>query len=193
MLVDESELRHGHPITARQVHSMLSHAASVDERGTVAVKTAAGATLRSDDPSFSEALAQLVGRPASLHEDTSGANHDDSDVLVINLASVRALTEEYGSERDPMRFRPSIMLDGPDAQPYSELAWPGKRFKIGDLELEAVKMNERCVLTTIDPQTYEEDPGFLRFMVQQHEGNFGVYCRVATGGTVREGDLWQPL
>jgi len=191
MLVDESELRRGKRLTAREVHELLGNAARVDD-GVVVVKTAAGATLRSDDVGFESALRSAIGRPVSLHEDTSGDNHDDSDVLVVNMASVRALSEEYGSQSSERRFRPNIILDGPDARAYSELEWVGKRFRVGDVELEVAKPNLRCAIPTIDPDTLVADPKFLRFIVERHEGRFGVYCKVIKPGTVREGDAWRP-
>jgi len=190
MLVDESELRRGRRLTAREVHELLGNAATVQD-GVVVVRTANGATLRSDDPGFESALRAEVGKPVSLHEDTNGDNHDDSDVLVINLASARALSKEYGSPRSEMRFRPNIILDGSDAPAYSELEWVGRRFHVGDVELELTSPNLRCAIPTIDPQTLEVDSGFLRYIVEHHEGKFGVYGKVITPGTVREGDAWR--
>ena len=192
MLLDLSEMRRGQPLTARQWPTMLGYSARA-EGSVVVVEGRDGTSARSNAPDFEATLNRMIGRSIALHEDTSGDNHDDSDVLVINLASVRALSQEYGSQRDPLRFRPNIMLDGDEAVPFDELAWPGKRFRVGDLELEAVKMDQRCVMTTIDPQTIEVDPGFLRFVVQKHGGVFGVYCRVAQPGTVRDGDAWTEI
>jgi len=189
MLVDQSELRRGQRLTAREVHELLGNAAAVDD-GVVVVKTAAGATLRSDDAGFENSLRDALGRPVSLREDTSGDNHDDSDVLVVNMASVRALSEEYGSPSSERRFRPNIILDGPDARAYSELDWVGKRVRVGEVELEIVKPNLRCAIPTIDPDTLVADPKFLRHIVQRHEGKFGVYCKVVRPGVVREGDEW---
>jgi uncharacterized protein len=190
MLVDESEQRRGHRLTAREVHELLGNAATVQD-GVVVVRTAGGSTLRSDDAGFENALRTAVGRPVSLHEDTSGDNHDDSDVLVINMASMRALSKEYGAPRSELRFRPNIILDGADAPAYSELEWVGRRFLVGDVELEATSPNLRCAIPTIDPDTLEVDPAFLRYIVQRHEGKFGIYCKVIGPGTVSEGDAWR--
>jgi uncharacterized protein YcbX len=191
MLVDQSELRAGKRLTARDVPGLLGFAASI-EGGAVAVLAPDGTRLLSDAQDFEKSLQALVGRPMALHEDTTGFNHDDSDVLVINRASARALSQEYGSPRSYMRFRPNIVLDGPDAKPYAELEWIGKRFSVGDVELEAAKPNLRCAIPTIDPDTLEIDPAFLRFIVEKHDGIFGVYCSVIKDGTVHKGDAWRP-
>jgi uncharacterized protein len=189
MLVDESELRRGNRLTAREVHELLGNAATVQD-GVVVVRTANGSTLRSDDAGFEGALRTAVGRPVSLHEDASGDNHDDSDVLVINMESARALSKEYGAPRSELRFRPNIILDGTDAPAYSELDWVGRRFHVGDVELEVTGPNLRCAIPTIDPDTLDVDPAFLRYIVERHEGKFGIYCKVITAGTVRERDAW---
>lgn len=190
-VVDQSELRRGLKISAREWPRMLGNAASVSD-GAVHVKTATGVSLRSDDPAFEMQLQSQLGRPISLHEDRSGENHDDADVLVITLSSLRAISAEYGSPRNPLRFRPNIILDG-DAEPFAELAWPGRRFQTGSVELEAMKPDIRCAITTIDPDTLAVDPEFLRFLVEKHDQTFGVYCRVLTPGSVREGDEWKQI
>lgn len=189
MLVDESELRRGKRLTAREVPTLLAFAASL-ENGAIAVVAPDGTRVRSDAADFETRIREFVGRPVSLHEDRQGKNHDDADVLVINMASARALAQEYGEPRNYRRFRPNIALDGPDAVAYEELQWIGKRFRVGDVELEAAAPNLRCSIPTIDPDTLEIDPKFLRFIVEEHDGIFGVYCRVIHGGTVREGDAW---
>jgi uncharacterized protein len=191
MLIDNSGLRPGKPLTARQVPSLLLQSAAVDD-GAVVVRGERGPIARSDAPDFVKALEGIVGRPVVLREDSSGANHDDADVLVVNAASLRSLEQEYGSPLGLGRFRASIVLDGDDAVPYAELGWPGKRFRAGSVELEGIKLNPRCVITTIDPETIDVDSGILRFIMQRHEGDFGLYCRVVTPGVMREGDDWRP-
>ncbi|MBV8081684.1 MAG: MOSC domain-containing protein, partial [Candidatus Eremiobacteraeota bacterium] len=157
MLVDESELRRGKRLTAREVPALLGFAASMDD-GAVAVVAPDGTRVRSDGADFETRVCELVGRPASLHEDTRGANHDDSDVLVINMASARALAADYGEPRTYRRFRPNIVLDSKEAAPYEELQWIGKRFRVGEVELEAAAPNLRCSIPTIDPDTLDVDP-----------------------------------
>jgi len=189
MLVDEAELRRGKRLTAREVPGLLGFSAAMED-GAVAVVAPDGRRARSDAADFEARVREFVGRPVSLHEDFSGANHDDSDVLVINLASARALVQEYGAPRSYRRFRPNIVLDGTDLAPYAELEWIGRRFTVGDVTLEAAAPNLRCSIPTVDPDTLEIDPAFLRFVVERHDGIFGVYCKVIQGGTAREGDDW---
>ncbi|MEO8196857.1 MAG: hypothetical protein ABI689_09070 [Thermoanaerobaculia bacterium] len=46
----------------------------------------------------------------------------------------------------------------------------------------------RCVMTTFDPDTLEQDPTVLRTIVRQLGGVLGLNAEVARGGTVRVGD-----
>ena len=189
MLVDTTPERLGKPLTAIQVPALLSHAAAVSD-GSVVITTAQGTRIRPEDADFERRLNELVGRPLTIREDRSGGNHDATDVLVINAASVRALSEEYGVPLGTGRFRPSIILDGPNAVPYAENAWPGKRFRAGEVELEAVELNTLCATTTYEPRTLAHDPAFLKFVFKRYRGKFGLFCKVIGPGIVREGDLW---
>jgi hypothetical protein len=47
------------------------------------------------------------------------------------------------------RFRPSVVVSGPAA--WAEDRW--RRLRIGDVVFRAVKGCDRCVLTTVDPDT----------------------------------------
>jgi len=100
------------------------------------------------------------------------------------------LSQEYGAPVNPLRFRPNIVVDGPEASAFEEIEWPGATFSAGEAVFEALHPCERCVLTTIDPETLVMDPAFLRLVVQKHGGRFGVYCRVVRAGTVTIGDEW---
>jgi uncharacterized protein YcbX len=189
MLVDGSPERLGKRLTATQIPALLSHAAAASN-SFVIVTTAQGTILRSDDTDFERRLNELVGRPLTLREDRTGANHDETDVLVINAASVRALSEEYGLALGTGRFRGSIVIDGPDAAPYAEELWPGKRLRAGDVELEAIELNTLCSTTTYEPQTLAHDPAFLKFAVRRNGAKFGLFCKVVRPGVMCEGDEW---
>lgn len=191
MLVDGTPERLGKRLTATQVPALLSHTATVSD-GAVVVTSAGGAVLRSDDPDFEKQLNEIVGRPLTVHEDRTGANHDETDVLVINAASVRVLSQEYSQPLGTGRFRGSIVIDGPDAAPFAENAWPGKRLRAGEVELEAVELNTLCSTTTYEPQTLAHDPAFLKFMFQHYRAKFGLFCKVVRPGIILEGDAWIP-
>jgi uncharacterized protein len=173
-LVDEepSSLRRGQLLSARQLPAMLP---------------IPGARVDFD------ALNAKLGRNFSVREATDGSNHDAQDVLVASLPTLRALSDEYGKPLDIRRFRPNIVLDGDGLEPFTELKWPGSRFSVGSVVLEAIEPCERCVLPTLDPDTAEADPGLLRFLTERHEQNYGMYCSVITPGSIAEGDAFRKM
>ena len=107
---------------------------------------------------------------------------------MVNAASLRELGNEYGAFVHPIRFRPNIIVDGPEIEPFEEKRWLGGRIEVGGAVLEASSACIRCVVTTIDPESLVGDPAFLRLLAERHEAKFGVYCKVLTPGEVRLGD-----
>jgi uncharacterized protein YcbX len=192
IIIDGEATRKGKALTARLVADLLAYRASVAD-GAVRVKTPAGETLAVDE-AFSSHLQSTLHRPLTIESvPADGAPfHDAHDILVLNAASVRALEQEWAKPVNPLRFRPNIMLDGPDLTPYVENEWVGRRFKVGEAILEGAELDERCVLTTIDPETLAKDPSFLRLIVERHDQCFGLYCRVHRAGKIALGDEWLP-
>jgi MOSC domain-containing protein len=187
-ILDSDPTRAGKLLTGRLQHRMLAFQSTV-LGGTVMVRTPSGAQYDVNDPAWLEQLEHDIGQAAAVRA-SDDPIHDDADVLVVNAASVRTVSEEYGARVSPLRFRPNVLLDGPDARPFDELRWPGRSFAIGDAVLEASSACIRCVITTIDPETLVSDPSFLRLMVEKHNARFGVYCKVVRAGEVRVGDPW---
>jgi uncharacterized protein YcbX len=97
-----------------------------------------------------------VPNQAFAGPDDRAALQDAYPYLVITRASLQALDDEISRgrfpEQGPMairRFRPNIVVDGD--QPWAEDGW--RRVRIGDVTFRAVKGCDRCVLTTVDPDT----------------------------------------
>jgi uncharacterized protein len=117
-------------------------------------------------------LSEVVGEPVRLvylddpmRRRPNPAYSRDSDrvsfadgypLLLTTESSLSALNEliaagPLASEGPlPMRrFRPSVVVAG--ASPWAEDGW--RRLRIGDVVFRSVKGCDRCVLTTIDPDT----------------------------------------
>jgi MOSC domain-containing protein len=187
-LMDTDPLRAGKPMTGRKQHRLLAYGAFVRD-GEVFVRAPSGDECALRSNAWLADLERFLGQPVTLRI-SDEAIHDDSDVLVLNAASLSALTIEYGAFVNPIRFRPNVIVDGPGVKPFDEVAWPGSEFSLGQAVLQVSHPCERCVLTTVDPETLETDPSFLKLVVQRHEGRFGVYCKVVKAGEVRLGDEW---
>ena len=183
-LVDGAPNRAGKLLTIRQHQRLMTYRATLSGEG-VLVSTPGGAVRALDDGLVGE-LAAESGRPLQLRE-RPGANFDDSPVLVVNLASVRAFAAEVGRHVDHRRFRANVYVDG--LGPEQELEWLGRRIRAGGVELEAVLRCERCVVITRDPDTTATSPELLRRLTETHEACMGVYCRVTRPGRLAVGDL----
>jgi len=87
------------------------------------------------------------------------------------------------------RFRPTVVVDGIGAA-FVEDDW--RQVQIGDVEFRFAERCDRCVLTTIDPQTLEMGKEPLRTLAKHrqwdHKTLFGIRIIPVTGGTIRVGD-----
>lgn len=185
--IDDSpdSTRRGKPLTATQNPGLLGYGARVAE-SSVVVAVPGGPVMQVTHPEICAMLASLTGRKLVLREDSSGANHDEADVLVINEASVRHVAQEWGKPFDVRRFRPNVIVGGDLA--FEEESWIGRKLKVGGAVLEVVAPCVRCSITTLDPETLVSDPSFLRLIAQQHRASFGVYCMVSIPGDAGLGD-----
>jgi uncharacterized protein YcbX len=70
----------------------------------------------------------------------------------------------------------------------AERDWVRGRLRVGDALLFVSEPCERCVITTIDPDTTEVDLDVLRRARLELGGMMGVYCSVLEPGVVAVGD-----
>ncbi|HKC18703.1 MAG TPA: MOSC N-terminal beta barrel domain-containing protein [Candidatus Dormibacteraeota bacterium] len=182
--IDRSPNRDGKFLTIRQHEDLLRYRSRIVD-GAVEVE-ARGGSLMTMDESLLDRLRSETSRPLELRDD-AGANYDDSQVLIINLASIELLGREAGTTLDRRRFRANLYVDG--LEPEEELAWLGQTISAGDARLEVVKRDERCVVITRDPETTVATPELLRLLAERHDQCMGVYCRVVKPGRVRVGDV----
>jgi uncharacterized protein YcbX len=103
------------------------------------------------------------GKPEYLGEQTHTIFADAAPYLVANEASLDALNRELvsrGHTQVPMnRFRPNIVVRG--LEPFAEHKVAG--LNSGSYELKFCHPCERCVVTTINQDTAEKDPGWQPF------------------------------
>ena len=61
---------------------------------------------------------------------------------------------------DRRRFRPNLVIGGVPG--LSERQWEGAQLRIGAVMIGMDDLRERCIMTTFDPDTGEQDLGVLR-------------------------------
>jgi uncharacterized protein YcbX len=81
---------------------------------------------------------------------------DGYPVLLTSIESLAALNDAVAAGKfadeapvSMLRFRPNVVVGG--AQPWAEDGW--RRVRIGTARFRVVKGCDRCVLTTVDPDT----------------------------------------
>lgn len=140
-----------------------------------------------------EFLASYCAKPPRgdlkiLH--ASGHAFTDSrtqDLTLINLASVRDLSQVAGSDLDPLRFRGNLYIDG--AQPWQEHEWVGKRLKIGGQTFHVRKRTVRCAATNANPTTGERDQNLPKLLLQNYgHADCGIHLMPETSGRIAPGD-----
>jgi uncharacterized protein YcbX len=110
------------------------------------------------------------------------------------VQSARQLGEEIGTSVDPRRFRANMYLDFNTANGFAENGLVGRSLRIGSkVVLAILERDPRCVMITLDPDTGETRPEFLRQVAQAHNGMAGVYGAVLVEGIVRKGDAVELL
>ncbi len=144
-------------------------------------------------------MTDSVIRPVAPEHAQPGDHVSFADaypILVANQASLDDLNARIGEPLSMARFRPNIVVSG--AAPWAEDSW--SRLRIGGVELAVVSPCERCVLTTIDPETQEKHPRSepLRTMATFRKlGQKGVFFAVnaipRTLGRVQVGDAVEVL
>ena len=88
--------------------------------------------------------------------------------------------------RDVRRLRPNLVIEGV-AGP-AERRWTGATLRLPHADIKLADLRGRCVMTTYDPDTAEQDPTVLRDIVRQFGGRLCLNAEVIRPGVVEEGD-----
>jgi uncharacterized protein YcbX len=75
---------------------------------------------------------------------------------------------------DGRRLRPNVVIGGVDG--LAEREWPGRRLRLATAIIEVVKLRGRCVMTTYDPETLEQDVSVLRGIQRNFGGLLALDC-----------------
>jgi hypothetical protein len=165
----------GRVVTARTHPLLLGHKGSLGADGEPLVDGRPWT-----DPGVRADIERIVGPGARLVRDDSA---DRFDVLPLLVATDGAIAA-FGY--DGRRLRPNFVIGG--VRGLDERAWEGRRLRIGAVTIRLEKLRARCVMTTFDPDTLEQDRGVLASIVERFEGTLALNASVEHGGTVRVGD-----
>ena len=162
-------------ITARTHPRLLAHHGTLDPEGEPLVD----GIPWSDRESQNKVIA-IVGEGARLVRDSDVRCFDILPLLVATDGAISA----FGHDR--RRLRPNIIVGGVDG--LAERDWPGKTLRIGEVRIGVRDLRGRCVMTTYDPDTLEQDRGVLQQIRREFEGKLALNCFVIWPGEIRVGD-----
>jgi MOSC domain-containing protein len=136
-----------------------------------------------DGPEAHELVGGALGTDEFELVAYDGPGPQRFDVLPLTVVTDGAIGA-FGFDR--RRLRSNIVLSG--VAGLGERGFVGGRLVIGDVEIEVVKPRGRCVMTTFDPDTLEQDPGVLRHIVQDLDNMLALDCIALTDGEIAVGD-----
>jgi uncharacterized protein len=179
-------------LTARELPELLCYRTSVEETDlpevAVTVTTPSGEKWPIASDELRRALEVRSGRDLFLLRDYRGS-YDVAPISLISRQTIMRIAEESQTREEPLRFRPNLLVDLKDGQPFDELNWVGRILRVGNVARIAItEADQRCMMINLDPANGKASPGILRCVVQQHAKCAGVYATVLTPGEVRVGD-----
>lgn len=167
--------RHGRVATARTCPRLLGLRATLGPDGEPLVD---GRPWWS--PEVAASVEAAVGPGARLQRFDGPERFDILPLLVCTDGAVST----FG--RDVRRLRPNLLIGGVD--PAAEREWQGATLEMRDATVRLADLRGRCVMTTYDPDTIEQDPRVLRTIVRQFGGRLCLNGGVGRPGTIEEGD-----
>jgi MOSC domain-containing protein len=105
------------------------------------------------------------------------------DVLPLLICTDGAVSQ-FG--HDMRRLRPNLLISGVDGQ--AERRWEGAVLRLPDAEIGIRDLRDRCVMTTFDPESANQDASILRDIVRRFEGQLCLNASVTRTGQITEGD-----
>ncbi|MFI6595359.1 MOSC domain-containing protein [Nonomuraea sp. NPDC050536] len=143
-------------------------------------------TRRPVDPEYGEPddrVSLADGYPLLLASTSSLAQLND---WIAETAVERG--EELPEPLPMRRFRPNVVVDG--AEPWAEDDW--RRLRIGEITFRVTKGCARCVLTTVDPETYQKGKEPIRTLARHRRWDgktwFAINLIPDTPGLLTVGD-----
>lgn len=167
--------RHGRIVTARTFPRLLRLRATLGSDGEPLVDGL---------PWNSTEVAQRV--EAAVAPGAQMARFDGPerfDILPLLVCTDGAVSM-FG--RDVRRLRPNLLIGGVAAA--AERRWTGATLRLPHADIGLADLRGRCVITTYDADTVEQDPGVLRDIVHRFAGRLCLNAQVLRPGSVEQGD-----
>jgi len=165
----------GRVVTSRSRPKLLLHRGTLGADGEPRVD---GRAWR--QPDVSRDVEKAAGSGTRLARDDGPERFDVLPLLVATDGAIEFL----GYDR--RRFRPNLLIGGVSG--LAERAWEDRHLRIGGATIRVVSLRQRCIMTTFDPDTAEQDTEVLLRIHRELDGLFALDCEVIQPGRVRIGD-----
>jgi len=150
--------------------------------------------LRSDE--LRQEISSRYGSEVELMSLKHGV-FDEACISVISLATVDGVGRESGRELDLRRFRPNVVIETNNTEPFTEDQWVGRTLMFGEgnsgadpiATIGITMKDERCVMVNLDPDTAEKDSEVMKTIVRLNGNYAGVYGTVVGVGELRVGQV----
>lgn len=175
-VVDE----HGRILSARNKQGLLGLHATSDGDGEVLVD---GIPWRA--PEVAARVRAAAGDDARI---VAAGGPERYDILPLLVATDGAL-DAFGY--DLRRLRPNLVISGVDG--LAERDWEGSLLAIGDAVIGLADLRGRCIMTTWDPDTQEQDIGVFQHIRERFGGRLALNAWAGRAGRIAVGDAVRVL
>lgn len=124
-------------------------------------------------------FSERVGESVEWLENTTLGFPDDTESpgpTFVSAASVARVAEWFGLAADEVRrrFRANVEFDGVDA--FWEDRLYGSRFRVGEVDVDAINPCQRCVVPSRDALTGTQNVGFQKRFTELREAEIPAFA-----------------
>jgi uncharacterized protein YcbX len=138
-----------------------------------------------DSPAVARDVEAATGPEARL---VAARGPERFDILPLLVATDGAIAA-FG--HDGRRLRPNIVIGGVPG--LAERTWEGRQLRIGEAVIGLATLRERCIVTTYDPDSVQQDVDVLRFIGRAFGGTLALNSWAGRPGVIALGDRAQLL